>query len=107
MKTKVGKLENDLLILQNLYAHICLDKKALDRCELNDSVVDPEMSLGYSMSGLDFDQSLYAKKIKRVKKKVKRKNQVDPFEVSADANLFRNEKTVSLDVDPKIDITQS
>ena len=77
MKGKVDKLQNDLLILQNLYAHICLDKKALDRCETNDSMVDPEMSLGYSMSGLDFDQTLSNKKLYRRKKKVKRRNQID------------------------------
>jgi hypothetical protein len=47
----VEKLKKDLLVLQNLYAHINLDKKTLDRCEDMGSMVDPEMSL--SVSGLD------------------------------------------------------
>lgn len=79
--------------MQNLYAHLCLDKKALDRCETNDSMVDPEMSLGYSISGVEFDQirmgqSISAKKIKRIKKKKKR-GQVDRLEASVDANVFK------------------
>ena len=57
MKHKVDKLDEGLLILQNLYAHITLDKRALDRCENKDSVVDPaEMSLGFSIGGAaEFD----------------------------------------------------
>ena len=99
MNKKVNKLDDGLLILQNLHAHITLDKRALDRCENNDSVVDPaEMSLGFSISGgPEFDQlreqlqnapgqSMANKKVKK-KKKIRARNQAakdDILEASLD-----------------------
>lgn len=77
-----------------MFAHIKLDKKALDRCEDMGSMVDPEMSFGYSMSGgFDFDElqrqgRLSIKKIKR-KKKVKRKGAADPYEMSMDTRAYK------------------
>ena len=89
-KANIENFKEDLMILENLYAQILLDKRALERCENQGDVVNPEISHGGSF--------------KRLKRRI-RKAAADPLEASADTTAFKTH-------DPRlipdaVDITQS
>ena len=93
--------------MENLLAHINLDKKTLDQCETMDSMVDPEMSFGFSMSGADFPifRRGTKKRGKRKKKKAYDEEFVDELMASADAVTFKN-ADIKLN-DQKVDFSKT
>ena len=56
MKSNIGKMQHDILILQNLYSQVCLDNMALDRMRASDLLGGGSMMM--STSGLLLDQTL-------------------------------------------------
>ena len=56
MKQNIGKMQNDILILQNLYSQVCLDKDAIDKMRSAELLGGGSMMM--STSNLLLDQTL-------------------------------------------------